>query len=285
MKPERCPSCGATDLVADRLDRWRCSACGTLSWVEDGEVHGVAPPRRSPWPRLAVGAIVLAAVALGLTWIGRTATPDTAPAPPSKQLDRRPSAEPPEISSPYQRRGTTPDGTPFWLVTYRNVDGVPVGRPGLRLTLYDPDGHVLESVDAAGPFEELLPGDEAILLVRSPRADFARAVVTPSPPFQSRREPQTFRLYPKELTEVTTRRGPTVSGDVTNTRDVPVMLRDVIVVGRDRDGIPTAWASGPAETERLDPGEETAFEVVAGTYVVQPTAYWTAYVFAAPAED
>ena len=294
MSATPCPICSSRDLR--RVDdAWRCNRCDTLFAVTEGRtivrIAGEAPPVASSSGR--VGAMLAATLVVGgagLWWSQRAPSP--APVEAMSQAEpprQRPRPEPrerlPRIELPHIVPGTLDDGTMYWLVTYRNLGVDAIENLSIVAQFYD-GGTLTGEFRGEAPVLQLGPDDDTIVLVvaEDPPAH-TRVEVAADPPRFAKMTEGTVNLGTDGVHLETTRSGEQLTGRIRNPHGFKVKVTEVVVVGRDRNGRPVAWAPAGPDEPFLRAGDETIFEARPGIYQIAEPAVWTAFAVGTPQKD
>ena len=298
-----CPACLATDVVLSGQGTWTCQSCGTQ--FEDSALPAPKPRTRPAAPKpkpkappadslgtagpdrrlIVVGAVVLLlALVVGGLWglradPNRTSVPDTlapmpAPQPAAERVGEKAPAD--EIVLTHVEYGRARDGVPFWIVTYANEGKYAVVRPFVTVTLKDSEGVVVGTRRGYAPVPMLDGESELPILIAWPQAPgHATFEVTAHQPTYAAGMPYVPELGVKDVSYTKRGRRYIVEGVALNMYDQPVVVGDIVVVGRKRDGAPVAYAAGPPELRVLEPGQSTRFELVVDRWKMEDPEVWT----------
>lgn len=297
MSVTPCPECGSTDHRRGQAGVVICNDCGARFSPEAGSPPQRRPasqgqqgsqtppagetPLAEPHPSAGwgstVGLLALTAAALLGVWWSTSAPGDATDAvhDPQDALAERLRGQIVGTS-----RGQTPDGVPFWLLTYRNDGELPIRSPTVELRWFNEAGLLLgrERVTAAAP-DVLPPGREIPLRVIAPQLD-----LDAEPRLQI--VPPSLAQAPSQLKEVGVRhlRGSdsTVTGTISPLDDEAVRLVHLAVVGRRQDGRVVAWAEHDLTDLVLPPGKQVRFRAEVGPWTTFDAEVWTAHAWGEP---
>lgn len=284
MSSSPCPSCASSDVRRTDNGLLRCNVCDALYKVDEaGEVtvveagRQVAPagPAIPAWVGAAAALVALALV-LGAMWALRpTAEEELQPALAVVAPEQKRGMA---LTIDNVREGRTQDDRPFWLMTLHNDGSRPLRSPAAIVRLYDSNGAVAGEVRASAWTDVLEPGgDVAVIGIGEQAARHDRSEVVPDKLSAAPRDAQTTALMVRTTGISNLPDATVIQGEVLNSRDEPMSLSSVVVVGRTMEGRPVAWAEGMPKELKLAPGAKTTFEVrVVDLRVDQPDA-WTAY--------
>lgn len=289
MSSAPCPSCGSVDVRRTDSGEARCNVCDALFRVdEQGAVHLLAAGRPvallSPArPRWGVAALAVLGLGLALAtlWAMRPVSDEESERTPASDPSLKKKGVSLQIGA--MREGRTPDDHAFWIITLHNDGARPVRNPAAIVHLYDDNNTAVGEVRANGWTDVLEPGDEVVVLglddrtVRHARAEVVAAEPTPAP-----HGAKTTALMLRTTSVTKDGDATVVHGEVTNTRDQPMRLSSVQVVGRTREGRPVAFGAGAPKELTLAPGAATSFEVRIEDLRVDIPDAWTAYAVAKP---
>ncbi|MCB9665835.1 MAG: hypothetical protein H6732_17125 [Alphaproteobacteria bacterium] len=287
-----CPVCGSADARRVEEARWRCNACDTL-WRMDGSVPVVeiaGTPVRDPGARgllvPAAAGVALVALLGGLLWLAWPEPPPPPGPPPGevtrKILDRSAIQRHPEIELPATREGVDAEGRTFWLVTYRNLDEVPIARPTVVASLYDAQGKLLSSPEGKSLLPELGPSEDTVVLVRSDVGEFHHAEVLATTPVVARQEPTLVRVGVDRLEVRKPKDRAVLEGSLLNLVSQQVRVTRVEAVGRTVHGDPVAFARFDPVELILGPDDREPITLPVGDLLVETPTYWTGYAVAEP---
>ncbi|HEU4409457.1 MAG TPA: FxLYD domain-containing protein [Polyangiaceae bacterium] len=294
----QCPHCSSTKVAEYDGRHYRCGHCGSMflrATTGPGEPPAPPPAKKAspaPWVALALivplGLVGLAGATGGVLYLTKRRSA-VAPGPRTPLPHRPPNTvsapapEPPKARLASVREGRTIVKGAFWLVSYENVGKTPIGRPSVRVSLFDAAGRRLTEQQGWARRQILPPGESTVVLVSVPDVPaFARSEVAPQEPEAPQGWEKEAGVSVAEFTVQPRGSSADVVGTVKNDGASTLRFVQAVVVGRGADGTPVSYGDGYASVKELAPRASSGFKVSLGTWQIEPPLRYEVFAVGRP---
>ena len=173
-------------------------------------------------------------------------------------------------------RGETTTGGQYWIFGVKNISNTTMVRPGIMVSLFNPQGKRLAEQGGWSQKKQLEPGEESAVLVflSEPPVEAVDKKITPLASEFSQFDVQEIQIKVLDYTVNTKNKQFEIIGDVKNNHDSRVKYVRVVAVAYNADGVPIGIGHAYSTEKQLAPNQGSGFKIRVGAFLTDEPDSW-----------